>query len=108
MQLGELVADPAEHVGAHLAAVVGDDARAELDDYGAHAPQVMTRSAARADAGGRPGRTRVAARPDAVSDRAGSRGTPRHGRGIVGCGPGRRLRMLVPRPGLRDQLEDLG
>ena len=46
VQLGELVADPAEHVGAHLAAAVGDDARAQLDDEGAHARKVRTPAAA--------------------------------------------------------------
>jgi hypothetical protein len=32
MQLGEFVADAAENLGAHLAAIAGDDARTELYD----------------------------------------------------------------------------
>ena len=47
---GDLVAERRQHVGAHLAGVVGDDARAELDDHGRHQPE----DAARPASSGRP------------------------------------------------------
>ena len=36
MELGELIADLREHVMAYVAVLVGDDARAELDDQAGH------------------------------------------------------------------------
>src|SRR5207237_207145 len=42
VKLGELIADSPEHVGADLAAAVGDDARPKLYDQAAHEGKVRT------------------------------------------------------------------
>ncbi len=78
MQLGDLVADPGQHVVTHLARVVGDDARPELDHDRAHLERdfrVSTELVAGPDEGlavrlGRPERRPRGARPARLAAQA--------------------------------------